>query len=103
MDYKLEITELANQDLDNIVSYIAVQLANPQAAADFLDETEKCYDNLKRMPQMYAKCRDLKLEKEGYRKAVIKNFVLIYKVRADINTVVVLRFFYGARDYEKLI
>jgi len=34
--YKLIVTELAHQDLDNIVSYIAVQLANPAAASNFL-------------------------------------------------------------------
>lgn len=103
MDYKLEVTELAHQDLDSIVSYIAVQLVNPQAAANFLDEVEKCYDNLKKMPEMYAKCRDSRLEKEGYRKAVIKNYILIYKIQENTRTVVILRFFYGVRDYEKLI
>jgi len=41
--YKLVITELAHQDLDKIVSYIAVDLVNPIAAGDFLDEVDKCY------------------------------------------------------------
>jgi hypothetical protein len=39
--YKLVVTELAHQDLDNIVSYIAIQLANPAAASDFLDKVDK--------------------------------------------------------------
>lgn len=43
--YRLIISELAHKDLDNIVSYIAVQLANPNAAANFLYELEKC-DNV---------------------------------------------------------
>jgi len=41
--YRLVVSELAHRDLDNIVSYIAIQLANPIAAANFLDEVEKCY------------------------------------------------------------
>ena len=36
--YKLLVSELANQDLDNIVSYIVTQLTNPAAARDFLME-----------------------------------------------------------------
>lgn len=101
--YKLVVTELAHQDLDDIVAYIAVQLANPAAASDFLDEVDKCYGFLKSNPMMYSKCNDRRLEKEGYRKAVIKNYILIYKVDKSVNTVSVLRFFYGARDYANLI
>lgn len=41
--YRLIVSELAHQDLDNIVSYIVVQLANSTAASDFLDEVDKCY------------------------------------------------------------
>lgn len=101
--YKLVVTELAHQDLDSIVSYIAVQLANPAAASDFLDDVDKCYGYLKSNPMMYSKCNDSRLEKEGYRKAVIKNYILVYKVDESAKRVSVLRFFYGARDYAKLI
>jgi toxin ParE1/3/4 len=67
--YKLLVTELAHQDLDNIVSYIAVQLANPKAAEDFLDEVTTCYGFLKNNhPMMYERCQDKRLGKEGYRK-----------------------------------
>lgn len=97
------VTELANQDLDSITEYIAVQLANPSAAAGFLNEVEKCYQNLKRMPMMYEKCRDKRLKHEGYRRAVIKNYILVYKIQEDEQTVIIFRFFYGSRNYEKLI
>ena len=101
--YKLNVSELAHKDLDKIVSYIAVQLANPSAASDFLDDLDKCYGYLKSNPMMYAKCQDKRLEIEGYRKVIIKNYVLVYKVNEDSKTVSILRFFYGAQDYAKLI
>jgi len=56
--YKLIVSELAKQDLDNIVSYIAIQLVNP---TDFLDEVAKCYGYLKCNPMMYAKCQDKRM------------------------------------------
>jgi len=101
--YKLIVTELAHQDLNNIVSYIAVQLANPAAASNFLDEVDKCYGYLKRNPMMYSKCYDSRLGKEGYRKTVAKNYIIVYKVDEDAKKVSILRFFYGAQDYAKLI
>lgn len=101
--YKLIVSELAHQDLDNIVSYIAIQLANPVAASSFLDEVDKCYGYLKSNPMMYSKCHDSHLEKEGYRKAVVKNYIVVYKVDEDAKIVSILRFFYGAQNYGKLI
>jgi toxin ParE1/3/4 len=101
--YKLLVTELAHQDLDRIVSYIAIQLVNPKAAGDFLDEVNTCYNFLKSNPMMYERCQDKRLEKEGYRKAVIKNYLLVYKVNEVSQTVSIMRFFYGAQDYLKLI
>lgn len=101
--YKLVITELAHQDLDRIVSYIVVQLSNSKAAADFLDEVTACYGFLKSTPMMYERCQDRRLGEEGYRKAVIKNYVLVYKISEESKTVSIMRFFYGAQDYTKLI
>jgi len=39
----------------------------------------------------------------GYRKAVIKNYVMVCKVDGSARAVLVMRFFYGRQDYEKLI
>lgn len=101
--YRLVVSEFAHKDLDNILDYIAVQLGNRIAAANFLDEVGKCYDYLKNNPFMYGRCHDVRLEKEGYRKATIKNFVLVYKVDEGAKTVIIYRFFYGAQNYVQLI
>ena len=101
--YELEITELAQSDLDSIVEYIAVQLANPIAAGDLLDEVEKCYSRLHSNPMIYAKSSDPRLGTEGYRRALIKNYILFYKVFEDEKKVVIYRIIYGARDYLQLL
>ena len=101
--YRLAISELAHSDLDNIVSYIAVHLANPTAAVNFLNEVEKCYGYLKSNPLMYERCHDPYLERAGYHKATIKNYVMVYKVDEVDQAVIIHRFFYGAQDYVKLI
>ena len=62
MGYKIKVTPLASEDLDEIVTYIAQKLENPAAAVLFLDEVDEAG-----------------------------------------KTVYILRFFYGAQDYEELI
>ena len=48
--YKLVVTKLAEDDLEGIVEYISVDLANPSAATDFLNDVVECYGYLKSNP-----------------------------------------------------
>ena len=103
MGYKIDITPSADRDLDEIVSYIAGSLGNPSAAILFLDEIDACYRSLQTMPYLYEECHDIRLRELKYRRAVIRNYIMIYRVDEGARVVHILRFFYGARDYEKLI
>jgi len=97
--YKLVVTKLAADDLDGIVRYITIKLANPAAATVFLDKVEKCYQTLKETPLIYAECLAPRLKRKSYRKVAIGNFLLIYRVDAEAGTVVILRFSYGRQNY----
>jgi len=101
--YELIITELAYKDLDDIISYISIDLVNPDAASDFLDEVEHCFSILKSTPKIYEYCHDSRLEKLKYRRVPIKNYLLIYKIDVKTHTVIILRVFYGAMNYMSLI
>jgi plasmid stabilization system protein ParE len=103
MAYDILETQLAAQDLEHIVTYIADSLANPMAASAFLDAVADCYDGLACTPLMYGFCHDPQLRKLGYHKAVIKHYVMVFKVDEAAKQVYILRFFYGRQDYEKLI
>ena len=99
MAYKLVETALAQADLDAILSYLALSLENPAAATAFANEVEK----LEQLPYLYEQCRDPRLSSKGYRKAVIKHYLLIYRVDEAQKTVYLLRFFYGRQNYETLL
>ena len=103
--YNLEITERAEYDLDKIIKYISENLSAPQAAASFADKVYECYDRIETNPYIYEESRDPKLKKEGFRRAVIKNYIMLYKVYEDNNPklVVIHRFFHGSQDYANLI
>ena len=101
--YELQISQQAKNDLDDIIAYITLKLINPSAASALLDAVDDCYQHLRRMPYMYGECANARLKAKGYRRAVIKNYVMIYKVDDAAKTVMIMRFFYGARDYQRLL
>ena len=45
------LTKRAESDLDGIVSYIAVVLANPQAASDFVDKLQDNIEETRAFPE----------------------------------------------------
>jgi len=94
--YNVEISNKADFELDNILSYIAEDLDAPQAASHFADEVYKCYDRLADNPYIFEMCRDPRLQREGYRRAVIKNYVMLYKIH-DHERVIVHHFFMAVR------
>lgn len=101
--YNVLVTDSADQELDEILSYLTIQLQNPSAAMAFVDEVQSVYESLEHMPYMYELAHDARLHLMGYHKVVIKNYIMLYRVDEDLQTVYILHFFYGARQYEKLI
>ena len=103
MGYKLLITASALNELNEIVDYISNNLDNPFAAADFLDKVEECYDRLKDNPKIYQCCDHQNFKEKGYRKVIIKNYILIYRIDEKTNNVYILHFVYGRQDYNSII
>jgi addiction module RelE/StbE family toxin len=103
MVYKLVVSKDAHRDIDEITSYIALELKNAQAAIAFLDDVEKSYRNVAENPFMYSLCNDERLRKDGYRKTAIKHYLVLYRVDEAANTVFIVRVVYGARDYSRLL
>lgn len=97
--YRRSVSELAHEDLRNIIAYIKDTLCAPAAAADFANEVQECYARLSDNPLIYALCNNEQLASKGYRKAPIKNYLLVFKVD-EVNKIVnIYRFFYGAENY----
>lgn len=103
MAYKLIVTDAAHGDLDDALDYISHRLSNPAAAASLFAEVEKCYAQLQTFPFLYEACRDERLRNLGYHKVVIGNYILVFRPDESLQTVYILRFFYGGMDYEKML
>lgn len=103
MTFKIVKTDSFQRDLDAVICYLVKSLENKIAAASLLDDIVQSCDYLKHMPLMYEACRAPHLKELGYRKAVIRNYVMVYKVDETEKTVYLMRFFHGRQNYEKQI
>lgn len=100
MDYRLVITERAEELLDNIVYYLQYRLKSEQAAKHLLSGIEKIYDRLEKNPYQFLECKDPYLKSREYREAVIPDmdYLLIFRIEKDI--VYVLGIFHSLEKYK---
>ena len=103
MAYKLLVSEDAHNDIRDIMGYMVRELKSSQAAEGFLFDVEESYRRVLDNPLVYSLCTDIRLERLGYRKIVIKNYLILYRVDEDKQIVYIVRIVYGARDYQKLL
>ena len=90
MVYKLNVTDHADELLDNLVYHLIYRLKNKEAAKHLLDSVESIYDRLVENPYQFPNSRDMYLAKKGYYEAVIPqmNYIVIFDVRKDIVNIV---------------
>ncbi|KJS16940.1 MAG: translation repressor RelE [Peptococcaceae bacterium BRH_c4b] len=95
----ISITEAAEQDLAEIVDYIAND--NPAAALKLAEEIEQNILRLEDFPLMGAVPKNRRLTRQGYRILIVDNYLVFY-VLLDNETVEIRRIVSGKRDYKFL-
>ena len=103
MEYRVEVSASADRDVDEILTYIAGNLANPSAASRFADDLDKKYAELESHPYIFELSRNDYLAKMGYHRFIVGNYVALYRIEEEKHLVVIARIFYGKREYEKCI
>ena len=99
--YNLEYQPIAQHDMINIVTYISEVLCNPIAAnrlaEAFIDSAENIRDFPYSMP-VYHPVKPLKYE---YRKLIVNNYIMFYRVNDAQKLITVARVIYAKSDYGK--
>lgn len=100
MVYKLNVTEHADELLDNLVYHLIYRLKNREAAKHLLDNVERIYDRLMENPYQFPKSKDIYLAQKGYYEAVIPqmHYIIIFAVTMD--TVNVVGIFHQLENYQ---
>ena len=87
--YRIEITELAEQDLENAGDYIAYELKNPTAAENTIKGIRTQINSLSSFPERNELDEDEVLAELGVRKDYYRNYKIYYVISA--NTIYIVR------------
>ena len=90
MAYEYEITDVAYEEIDNAINYIINKLFNQKAASNLLEELEKSLNNICEFPMSYPDCSYYYVKDKNIRHAIIKNYVLVFKI--NDKKITILRF-----------
>ena len=94
--YKVQITDKALADMEEIYNYIAIQLQAPENAIGQYNRIAKAIEELNIFPK---KARLMESEKEwaiGLRQLVVDNYSVFYVIENE--SVIVMRVLYSASD-----
>jgi len=98
MAFKVKYSEQSVDDLADIISYISDKLCNPRAAERFFIAVTEKTELIGENPYMYPFHHDKKLRAEGYRFAVVGNYLLFYVIDDGNSIVNIIRIVYGKRN-----
>lgn len=101
--YKTFFTRKAYEDLRDLYRYIKEELQNNSSAIKIVDEVEERIAVLEEFPLSGSFVQDATLQRKGYRKLIINNYIALYIVDDQQREVHIIRIIYGKRDYQDLI
>ena len=99
--YEIIYLPTARKQLEDIVDYIAVGLAAPDAAHDFTDEVDKAAKSLAEMPYRHPIYHTSFAVLEEVRWISVKNYNVFYKVFEEDKTVEIRRVLHLLQNTEK--
>lgn len=98
--YQIQITELAEQDLENAGDYIAYELKNPNAAENTVKGIRSQINSLSNFPERNELDEDEMLARLGVRKDYYKNYKIYYVIDSDtIYIVRILHMLVDSREW----
>lgn len=98
-----QLTKKAESDLNGIVSYIVVDLANPHAASDFLDKLQDSIKEARAFPESGSLVDNEFLQVENVRKKLIGNYIMYYLPDTGEKLIYILRIVYGKRNMDEIL
>lgn len=101
--YSYRFTEKAEQDFDEILRYIAVDLANPAAAQNLGRKMFEQIDMVRAFPDSGAPVDNEFLSDKTVRKLSVDNYIIYYKAYYEDKIISVIRIVYGKRNLDEIL
>lgn len=101
--YEIRYLETAIQDIVEIVSYIAFDLSEPQAADKLAEDLLYAGNAVKDFPYSRPVYFPVKPLEHEYRRILVKNYVLFYWIDEENKNVIIDRVIYSGRNISEVI
>jgi len=103
MKYKILRTDKAEEQLREIIFYIADDSGNVDIALGYLDLIETAINRLQNFPESGSIPRYSILKKQGYRVVIVERHLVFYKINEKDKLVIIYAIVDGRREYRNLI
>jgi len=103
MKYHIIRTDKADEQLREIIFYIADDSGSIDIALNYLDKIENAISSLEDFLVSGSVPRYSILRKQGFRVLVVKRHLVFYKINEDKKAVVIYAIVDGRREYRNLI
>ena len=100
---KIVRTDKADEQLREIVFYIAEDSGSIDIALNYLDKIEAAINDLEDFPMSGSIPRYSILRKQGYRVLIVERHLIFYKVDENKRIVIIYAIVDGRREYRNLI
>ncbi len=101
--YRVDVSEPAENDLVEIIRHIATQFNAPISALNLMELLEEQMASLSNLPQRYPPVFDERLSQMGYRKLPVKKYVVFFSIDEKNKVVDIERILYGRRDWVQIL
>lgn len=100
--FKYQLTRKAEADLDGIISYFALELSNPQAAANFIDVLQRSIEEARLFPESGSPVVNEFLPITEVRKKLADNYIVYYLPDFTEEMIYIVRIIYGKRNMDEI-
>ena len=101
--YQYRFTKKAEIDLDEILSYISIELSNPDAASSFFRDLQAVIASICTIPKIGRLVENEFLPDREIRKSLVGNYVIYYLPDKKAMMIYILRILYGRRNLDELV
>lgn len=103
MKYRIVMTETADEQMRDILFYIADDSGSVDTALNYLSHIEKAVKQLEDLPYLGIVPKYTILRRQGYRILIVKKHLVFYKVDETAHEVIIYAVIDSRREYERLL
>ena len=101
--FQYRFSKKAEADLDEILSYLSIELSNSDTASGFLKDLQTVIDSICAIPKIGRIVENEFLPDREVRKSLVGNYILYYLPDTNEKIIYILRILYGRRSLDELV